>query len=485
MSKEKTDKEESLMLAEKLLNYQCTEEQANTVYSKMRSLKRIYLQCTDNNIDSSRNCFLAEEDVSKEPNDNEWRSPFSSNKQIFFENETGEKAPEEHAEGQVLLQHEVAVKDRAASSQIDNAIKKIQKKCDKRMKKLRRKHEGEIKEFDRVWEEKREELEKDHKVESALIRVIHGQGSVGVEKLKLVDTNFAKKMEEHNLLKDMHLKDLEAEQLAAMTEVRQKAAELLAKLKTCPSELGAVNQPLPLGSQSGDDVVGSQPSKCNNVLGPGEVLPMSEQHQGDQAPSESFCTRENYATTSFTYLSPPVEVLDRETPCGNLATDDTENGRGLISSERSSLATVEHLNQSKNSSNHGETVSADLRAPMEQVSDENQSVDPVEELPIEVNVPNEFVGHVHFVKSSNVSEKVSDSESPLPDASGSQKDGTDESVSGSLQNPEQPHVHSEQTLEMLDCSDVLPEQVCAFPLCNFFFGFPLVNNMNASFIWKY
>ncbi|KAI3461416.1 hypothetical protein Pfo_018079 [Paulownia fortunei] len=455
ITKQKVDKKDSLMLAKQLLNYQCTEEQANSVYSKMRSLKRMYLQCSDNTINSGRDCLLAEEDSKEPSNVNEGGSQFSSCKQKNVKMEIGEKsANEEHAEGQILLQQ---------ASEIDNKIKKIHKKCDKRMKKLIRKHQEELQEFHRIWEEKRVKLETDHKLESAFIRSIHGQGSVRTDKLKLLDNNFAKKMEEHNLLKDVQLKDLEAEQLAAMNKERQKAAQWLAEAKACSSELRAVNGPQSIGSQSVEDVGGPHLSTRINIIGPGDVIPMSGQHLEDQNPSKSFCSRENDVAPSFTSISAPAEAIGCETRVENLVTVNSQNEVGVLSLERSSSAMVEHLNQSKHSSDNGETVFANLPAPVEQVSDEIRSVDLSEEFPIEVprTVPNEVVGHVNPIELSNAFEKESDKGSKIasPDALVSQRGEPDEAASGDLQSPGQPLVHSEQTVAMPDCFDLLPQQV--------------------------
>ncbi|EYU36171.1 hypothetical protein MIMGU_mgv1a0000881mg, partial [Erythranthe guttata] len=424
ITKQKVDKKNSLMLAEQLLNYQCTEEQASTVYLKMRSLKRNYLQCSENNINSGSDCLIAEEDISKEPNVNEWSSQSSSHNARNLNNEIREKsANEEHAEGQVLLQQKVTSNDnKTGSCELINKLKKIQKKCDKRTKKLERKHQQEIQEFHRVWEEKRVKLETDHKLESAFIRSIHGQGSVRVDKLKLLDSNFAKKMEEHNLLKDVQFRDLEAEQLAAINEERQKAALWLDKAKVCSGEVGTVNRPQSLGSQSGDD-----------------------------------------AAPSITSSSPPAEAIDPKTSVENSGTACAQNGGKVVSLENSSSRMVEHL-ISNNSADKGETVSADLPAPVEKVSDEIQPVELSEECPIEVSktVRNKFVGHVHPVELSDASKESSDqgSGNALPNALVSQKDGTDETASGELlQSLGQTLVHSEQTVAMPDCSDLFAGQV--------------------------
>ncbi|KAL0376763.1 UNVERIFIED_CONTAM: hypothetical protein Scaly_0793900 [Sesamum calycinum] len=414
------------MLAKQLLNYQCTEEQVNSVYLKMRSLKRMYLQCPENTIGSGRDGLLAEEDISKGSSKLD-----DEGSQFSLKMENGENCDIcEDAERQILLQHEPALKDKSAASEIDNKIKKIQRKCDKRMKKLIQKHQEEIQEFHRIWEEKRVKLETDHKLESAFIRSIYGQGSVRMEKLKLLDNNFAKKMEEHHLLKYAQLKVREAEQLAAINEERHKAAHWLAKAKACSREPSAVNGP-PLGSQSEDDVGGHQPSTLTKTTGPGNVQPMLGQHVEDRNPSERFCPEENNVAPSITSTSTLAEALGCGTPVGNLASVNSQMKCGRT-------------------------------APVEHVSDEIQSVDLSGEYQLEVlkTVPSEVVEHVHPVELSNAFKNEPDKgrKIALADDSVGPKDGPDGAVSEGLQNSGELLVHSEQTVVVPDCAHLLPQQ---------------------------
>ncbi|KAG8387653.1 hypothetical protein BUALT_Bualt02G0043700 [Buddleja alternifolia] len=239
ISNQKVDKKKSLMLTKDLLNYQCTEEQVHSVFSKIQLLRRTYLQCPENAIDSVR-----EEDISKDTsNVNEGRSHFSSSKLHNVNMKVDENfANEEHYVG----------------SEIDTEIKEVQKRCDNRMKKLIRKQREEIKELYRIWEEKRLRLENDHKLELALVRSIHGQCS---ERLKILDDDFAKKIEEHNILKDVQLKDIEAKQKASKNMEREKAAHWLAEAKACCSiELRPAGGTRSLHSQSEGDAGCSETS---------------------------------------------------------------------------------------------------------------------------------------------------------------------------------------------------------------------------------
>lgn len=226
------------MLAKQLLNYQCTEEQTISVYSKMRRLKRMYLQSAEVVTDSERDNTFAE-DMEIE----------------------GKTANEEHSE-------------------IGKNIIRIQRKCDKRMKKLIKKHQLEIQEFQESWESSREELEKDHQLESAFIRSIHSQGQIGSEKLKLLEDRFAEKMKEHNLLKDAQLKELKAKQVSAIDEERKKIADWLVKTKACSIGSEDINGQQLLNSQFDDNVECLQPHTSVNIV-------ENENRENDVVPSTS------------------------------------------------------------------------------------------------------------------------------------------------------------------------------------------------------
>ncbi|XP_073286622.1 helicase protein MOM1-like isoform X4 [Primulina huaijiensis] len=94
--KQKVDKKDSLMSAKRLLDYQCTEEQVTSVYSRLRTLKMVYLQCSENFVESGN--LLVEEGISMEPSN----------------------VDEEHTEGQIPIQEKMAMEDKVAESGIDS-----------------------------------------------------------------------------------------------------------------------------------------------------------------------------------------------------------------------------------------------------------------------------------------------------------------------------------------------------------------------------
>ncbi|KAK6163357.1 hypothetical protein DH2020_000221 [Rehmannia glutinosa] len=447
ISKQQVDETESLMLAKQFLNYQCTEEQVHSVYSKLQHLKRMYLQCSLTTTDLGSDCLLAEENIQKETfNIDEGSSPSSlvklSNAKMKIDENS---ANEEHYEGQILLQQKQAVRDKGDLSEtstsiasfpkhsfLDNTINEIQKNCDKRMKKLIRKQQQETQEFCRIWEEKKIKLEKDHKLKAAMIRCIYGEGSARVDRLKMLDDEFAKKTEENNLLQDVQFKDLEAKQLAARDKEREKAAGWMAKAKAC--------KPQSLGLPSVEDVV-----------------PLTRQHE-DNNPSKGECVQGNYVAPSDTSVS--------NAPIGtpiNLVSINPQIEVGLTFSERSIL--VEQINQPNLT---GEIICANLPVTGENVPDEMGSVELNKEVPSEVpeTVPYGFVDYVNTEKMISASNKEYDKGDTidLPGGLVNHRDGTDENPSGDLPLARQISEASEQTEASPHHRDLLPLQVCASSL---------------------
>lgn len=432
------------MLAKQLLDYQCTEEEASSVYSKMRSLKKMYL---------NRDCLLAEEDFSRGlSNVNGGELQCSSYKGESTYLEFGEKsADKEHA-----TQQKVALKDKGACEIDGEKIKKLQKKSEKQMKKLMRKHREKIQELLRIWEDKKAELESDWKLGLAVIRSIHGQTSAGIDKLKVLNDDFKKKIDDHHILKNAQLENLEAEHLTAINEERQKAADLLAK--ACSSELRVVNGHQSFTFQSDDDAGGPQLRTGIDVGGDGDKLPLSGQHLENENPNKCFSRQDNDAIPSISSISAPADAICRETPAESFVTVASENEVGS-----ESLAVVELLNQSKNTSDDREAIPTNLPSPQEQVSDEIQFVDPTEEHPVvPETAPNEIAWHNIPGEPSYPSEEESYKvrKTFLSDDLVSQKSGPEVAASGGLHGPGQPSLHSKQTIVLPYSCDLLPQKVC-------------------------
>ncbi|KAF7121226.1 hypothetical protein RHSIM_Rhsim13G0096400 [Rhododendron simsii] len=227
----KIDRKESLLLAKKHLNFHCTEEEANEVYLMMRPLKKTFLSRLENFEESERpqEALVAAEAEVKEPPDARM-SP-----SITFRPKNVKVEIEERSENQEF------VKDLVLSHPEETTLNN---KCAMQLTKLIRKQQEEIQEVRRILEEERVQLENQHRVDSTLVRSIHGNNPVGLDKLRRLEDEFAKKKEEHNRKKDMHLKEVVKKQLAERNKVRQAGALSMGRPKS--SEQAQPSCELPL-----------------------------------------------------------------------------------------------------------------------------------------------------------------------------------------------------------------------------------------------
>ncbi|XP_075521936.1 helicase protein MOM1-like isoform X4 [Primulina tabacum] len=379
ISQQKVDKKHSFLLAKQHLNYECTEEQVNSVYSKMHSLIWMYLQRSENANDSRKNCLLADEVINIEPSNISEGLPLNSSscklKKVKIDIEE-ELFNEEHHAAQISLDEKLERMVKAAGNEIQHEMKKKWKKCEKLMKKLNRKQEEEVRELKRTLDEQSVKLEENHQLESAVIRSIHDQSSVAIFKLKILDDNFARKTEEHTLLKDMQLKDLKARHLAAWEEESQKEANWLAEAIACSSELRIIKGPQNLGSQSIGD---------------------------------AGCSQRNYVSPSDPSTSARAVTLGCNDPSAtlcNLESVDSDNEVGIMSLERLPPVADKQLNHLIHSNiATRETGSTNLPVSGELVSCEIQLEEQNKEASNEVlrNVSDKVVRHVDDVVLPNAS----------------------------------------------------------------------------------
>ncbi|XP_057484469.1 helicase protein MOM1-like isoform X1 [Actinidia eriantha] len=246
MLKYKIDKKESISLAKQQLNFVCTEEEANNVCSMLRLLKKMFLHHAEYFKESERakDSVSSAEDIVKELHDARKSLPTTFSQQNVKLEVEERLENQESAEEQLLSQLEQAATHNIENKEISKSIEFMQKKCEKRMKKLIRTQQEEIQEFYSIWEKERVQLEKQHRLESALVRSIHSNNLVRSDKLKRLDDEFAKKMDEHNRRKGIRLKDIEVKQLAERNEKRKDAAHLLEELKSWVQAKVSVELPM-------------------------------------------------------------------------------------------------------------------------------------------------------------------------------------------------------------------------------------------------
>ncbi|XP_057480932.1 helicase protein MOM1-like isoform X3 [Actinidia eriantha] len=234
MLKYKINKKESISLAKQQLNFGCTEEEANNVCSMLRLLKKMFLHRVEyfKESEHAKDSVSSADDIVKERHDASKSLPTTFSQQIVKLEVEERSENQKSAENELPSQQAQAPIHNIENKEISKSIKFMQKKCEKRMKKLITKQQEEIQEFHSNWEKEKVQLEKQHRLESALVRSIHSNSLVRSDKLKRLDDEFAKKMDEHNRLKEIRLKDIEAKQLAERNEKRKDATHLLEELKS-------------------------------------------------------------------------------------------------------------------------------------------------------------------------------------------------------------------------------------------------------------
>ncbi|KAL2471059.1 putative helicase protein MOM1 [Abeliophyllum distichum] len=455
----KIDKKDMLMLAKQILNYGCTEEQANSIYSKMQQWERMFLQCSETINDSSRNCLLATDDIGKESsNVDTGVSQFSSFKLKNVKSGVEEKSTTVEPDNcKILSQHKQAPKYKVSGSETKDKIKQIQEKCDKGLKKLVRQQWKEIQEFRRIWEEKRVQLENDYRLKTAFVRCIYDQGSMRINKLKLLDEDIAKKMEEHKFLKDMNLKDLEAKQLAAQKDEREKAEYLLVKAKACCSDIRSDDESHLLESQS-EDPGHSQTIAHITVSGPENVISRSEQHI-EELHNKIVCDLQwddvVPCNTSVTVSAEAVGCTVPTETVNNSINIMPERKVGIVHCEKTSVVAAEQPKE------------LNPLACGERVSDEIPSSEQIKKVMTEVpeTVYTDIVGHSCSVKSHNAPIGVYDKldTNDLPENVINQSVGADKLIDGV---PSLLPLELEQTIASPDHCGSMPQSQVAQDKCH-------------------
>ncbi|KAL8204736.1 hypothetical protein R6Q57_010359 [Mikania cordata] len=185
LGKSKVDRSESFALAKKQFNFCCMEEEAESVYKKLKAVKEPFLQQTQI-LDRLKDNISAPEGVKPEINNNI-------------------SAPE-------------GVKPEINKSQHIHNVDAFEnhESCDNHSEKGKE----EFEEIKREFDEKRANLENEYKLDKYFIHALYRNNpSIRAEKLKIKDKEFAKKLEEHERLWEIHCEELKATILAAKGQV--------------------------------------------------------------------------------------------------------------------------------------------------------------------------------------------------------------------------------------------------------------------------
>ncbi|GAB2233649.1 hypothetical protein Droror1_Dr00002876 [Drosera rotundifolia] len=214
---QKVDHKESVVLARVRLKLICKEDEAELVYSKMKSLKRAFL------LQSEELRSAHSKDPSSVPSGHMEKTLDSNSKEAVVSNlEKLSSRAEEGSPSQTVD---------GAQKVILKKVKKVEKKCKRRMEKLKEKQIMELEELHRNWEAEKEILEKMQRVESVLIHSIHANIATRADKLKQLANDYAKKRHELEHKMTTRLKDLQAAQQMEKNEEQLKAASLVKEVK--------------------------------------------------------------------------------------------------------------------------------------------------------------------------------------------------------------------------------------------------------------
>ncbi|KAK9022272.1 hypothetical protein V6N11_002552 [Hibiscus sabdariffa] len=225
--KQKLDHKESLALAKQHLGFACKKEEADYVYSLLRCLKRMflyrtgYLKVSNSPKASGLSSKAVERDFSN-------ATSYQQNIKATVEDLSGFR---EGSDKQTISESGVAPEIQLAQRDLIKSIKEIQKKCDKLMKKQIEIHKREMEQFNQKYEEEKAQLENKKRTEAAVIR-LHSNVSMRTNKLKSLDTEYARKFNELERQMDIHLKDLEALQVAARINVQERKTRWVESVKS-------------------------------------------------------------------------------------------------------------------------------------------------------------------------------------------------------------------------------------------------------------
>lgn len=209
---QKVDRKGSLILAQQHLNFICNEKEADSVYFAVRKLKKAFKE----NVLSD----FSKDNVSGVGKS---RKETLNEKMLELQN----VKPELEETRDQACTGDMVQGDKTHKVDKENNFILIQKKCRKKIAKLKQKQDEEIKEFNRSWEVRRLEIENKQKVESTIVKEMYSNKALRMDKLKTLDNECAKKMEELERQKDQSFKQLKAQHLDALSDESRKVNQWL------------------------------------------------------------------------------------------------------------------------------------------------------------------------------------------------------------------------------------------------------------------
>ncbi|CAA6666441.1 unnamed protein product [Spirodela intermedia] len=281
--KQKLDHSTSLLLARKYLNFQCTEEEAESVYQKLRMLKKKTLlkNYLSRKVDELKSYPERNATTPRKEMENEHSHKKDPASVVCDQGELkeGEICDFDCSQKQIsLLQDQIPVsvvppvgshlpasllKDKIRSKRISL----IEKTSSKRADKLREKHELEVEEFDNFMKLEGTKHKKAYELELALIHAMDLPSEVRKEKLDFLEQQFSNTTEKF----EKHMKT----QRKKLMSMQVKAKNKEQKLRECwlaevnAGKLGELFDNIPLEDTD------FTPEKFENVDRPGNFSYLS------------------------------------------------------------------------------------------------------------------------------------------------------------------------------------------------------------------
>ncbi|XP_019052887.1 PREDICTED: uncharacterized protein LOC104595051 isoform X5 [Nelumbo nucifera] len=234
--KYKIDHSDSLERVKQLLNFNCKEEEVEYVYSKLRVLKKVFSRHTEN-VEKSN---LTRIDTPKTKDIAESLLPVMNSQPAASAQQQLEGDIRESSESNNCFGQEVSLKQGHAfknangliKNEFSNNVELVENIFAERLKRLLQKQQEEVQKFNKIKEKEKAELEKQCQVEAVLTRTINSNLVTRLDKLKRLDQEHSRKMEQFSHHMELQQKNLENLLLAARNEEKRMTAHWLEQAKS-------------------------------------------------------------------------------------------------------------------------------------------------------------------------------------------------------------------------------------------------------------
>ncbi|KAH9613949.1 hypothetical protein KSS87_011018 [Heliosperma pusillum] len=299
----KVDHKKSLDIVREKMNFKCVEEETDSVYSKMKQLMKIFLSRNLRSLKSPVNPSSALDDSRRVLNEN--------CVDISVDNVDKTTALDEST----LVNKQNPSQLQRTNNEPDSleSADKLKKKCEKKIRRIKEKQNEELVNFEKVWERKRAELEDTYKLESAFVRYSHAKSTALVDKLKILDMDYAMKTKDLESKVSNLRKEIEARHQEEIDGEEKKIAQLFMLVKPL------VQTELVENLQS---VNSTQFQKAEAVVpdkGSNSILPIAENLPEDRNSGGEASGTHHAATPPYSVENNLSMENQRSAPAGGMA----------------------------------------------------------------------------------------------------------------------------------------------------------------------